>query len=199
MTHGIISAVGRDLDTGLGYLIVDVLQTDAALNPGNSGGPLFNSKGEIVGVNTAGETATSSGVNYAVPSDTLTRELPSIIATGTYKHPYIGISGTDVTQGVRSAMELPNGTYGILITTVIQGGPSDQAGLRGGTNVVVVDGVQLSIGGDVITGADGHAVKSFYDLIVYNERNKKPGENLTLTILRNNSPLDIIVKLGERP
>ena len=199
MTHGIISAVGRELDEGAGYLIVDVLQTDASLNPGNSGGPLFNSMGEVVGINTAGETPTSSGVNFAVPSDTVTRELPSLIATGGYTHPYLGISGVDVTQGVISAMSLPKGTYGTLVISVVAGGPSDKAGLRGGTSTVVVDGAPLPVGGDVITGADGHAMKFFYSLMVYIERNKKPGDVMTLSILRNNAPMTIVVTLGARP
>jgi S1-C subfamily serine protease len=199
MTHGIISAVGRELDEGVGYLIVDVLQTDASINPGNSGGPLFNSLGEVVGVNTAGETQTSSGVNFAVPSDTVTRELPSLIAVGSYTHPYIGISGTDITPGVISAMNLPKGTYGTLVISVVSGGPSDKAGLRGGTSTMTVDGALLSVGGDVITGVDGHSIKSFYNLIVYLERNKKPGDSLTMNILRNNIAMNVIITLGARP
>ncbi|MGD0803451.1 MAG: trypsin-like peptidase domain-containing protein [Candidatus Bathyarchaeia archaeon] len=199
MTEGIISAVGRELDEGAGYLIVDVLQTDAALNPGNSGGPLFNSNGEVVGMNTAGATSTSSGVNFAVPSDTITREVPSLISTGSYSHLYLGISGYDVTPGVVSAMNLLQGTYDTLIISVVPGGPSDKAGLRGGTNTAIVDGAPLSIGGDVITGADGHPLKFFYNLMVYIERNKKPGDTITLNILRNNTPSNIVVTLGVRP
>ena len=199
LTQGIISAVGRTLDEGAGYLIVDVLQTDAAVNPGNSGGPLLNSLGEVVGINTAGATSTSSGLNFAVPSDTVTREAPSLIATGSYSHPYLGISGVDVTRGVVSAMNLPAGTYGTLVTSVVSGGPSGNAGLRGGTNTVTVDGAPLSIGGDVITGADGHPLKTFYNLMVYIERNKKPGDTVTFNILRNNNPTNIAVTLGVRP
>jgi S1-C subfamily serine protease len=199
MTQGIISAVGRELDEGVGYVIVDVLQTDAALNPGNSGGPLFNSAGEVVGMNTAGATSTSSGVNFAVPSDTITREIPSLMATGSYTHAYLGISGYDVTPGVVSAMSLPKGTYGALVVSVVSGGPSDKAGLKGGTSTVTVDGAPLTIGGDVITGVDGHAVKFFYNLMVYIEHNKKPGDTITVSILRNNTPMSIVVTLGTRP
>ncbi len=199
MTQGIISAVGRELDEGIGYVIVDVLQTDAAVNPGNSGGPLFNSMGEVVGINTAGATSTSSGVNFAVPSDTITREIPSLIATGSYTHAYLGISGYDVTPGVVSAMSLPKGTYGTLVVSVVSGGPSDKAGLKGGTRTVTVDGAPLTIGGDVITGVDGHPVKFFYNLMVYIERNKRPGDTITLSILRNNAPMNVVVTLGTRP
>ncbi len=198
MTQGIISAVGRELDEGSGYVIVDVLQTDAAVNPGNSGGPLFNSKGEVVGINTAGATSTSSGLNFAVPSDTITREIPGLIATGGYNHPYLGIYGVDVTRGVVSAMSLPAGTYGTLVVSVISGGPTEKAGIRGGTNTATVDGAPLTIGGDVITGADGHALKTFYSLMVYIERNKKPGDAITLNILRN-TPSNVLVTLGVRP
>jgi S1-C subfamily serine protease len=199
MTQGIISAVGRELDEGNGYLIVDVLQTDAALNPGNSGGPLFNSAGEVVGMNTAGATSTSSGVNFAVPSDTITREIPSLIATGSYTHAYLGLSGADVTLGVVSVMSLPKGTFGTLVVSVVPGGPCDKAGIRGGTRTVTVDGAPLTIGGDVITGVDGHPMKFFYNLMVYIERNKKPGEIITLNVLRNNASMNIVVTLGARP
>jgi len=192
MTEGIVSAVGRQLDEGAGYLIVDVLQIDAAVNPGNSGGPLFNAEGEVVGITTAGATSTSSGVNFAVPSDTITRELPGLLSTGGYSHPYLGISGVDVTRGVISAMGLPAGTYGTLVVSVAPGGPSAKAGLRGGTTTAMVDGAPLTIGGDVITGADGHPLKFFYNLMVYIERNKKPGDTITLNIIRNNAPTTVV-------
>jgi S1-C subfamily serine protease len=199
LTQGIISAVGRTLDEGAGYLIVDVLQTDAAVNPGNSGGPLLDSQGEVVGINTAGATSTSSGLNFAVPSDTITREIPSLISTGGYNHPYLGISGVDVTRDVVSAMNLPAGTYGTLVTSVVSGGPSDKAGIKGGTTTVTVAGSPLTIGGDVIIGADGHLLKTFYNLMVYIERNKKPGDVITFNILRNNASMNISVTLGTRP
>lgn len=199
ITQGIISAKGRELDEGQGYLIVDVLQTDAAINPGNSGGPLLNLKGEVVGINTAVPSQTSTGIGFAVPSDTIAREVPSLISKGGYDHPFLGITGVDVDQGVIDAMGLPRGSHGTLVVTVVSGGPADKAGLRGGTRTATVDGAPLSVGGDVITSADGHPLKFFYDLMVYIERNKKPGDQLILGIIRNGSSMTVTVTLGVRP
>ena len=199
LTSGIVSAVGRQMDSTGNYPIVDVIQTDAAINPGNSGGPLLNMSGEVVGINTAIPTETSRGIGFAVPSDTITRELPSLISKGSYDHAYLGMTGQDVTPGIVDAMALPAGTHGTLVVEVVSGGPSAKAGLRGGTRTATVDGVSISIGGDVITVADEVAMKNFYDLIVYIQRHKKPGNNLTLSVLRNNTPMSVNVTLGTRP
>ncbi len=199
LTSGIVSAVGRQMDSTGNYPIVDVIQTDAAINPGNSGGPLLNMNGEVVGINTAIPTETSRGIGFAVPSDTIARELPSLISKGSYDHPYLGITGQDVTPGIIDAMGLPAGTHGTLIVAVFTPGPSARAGLRGGTRTATVDGASISIGGDVITSADGIAMKNFYDLIVYLQRNKRPGSTVTLSILRNNTPMSVVVTLGTRP
>ncbi len=186
LTHGIVSAVERQMDSQGNYPIVDVIQTDAAINPGNSGGPLLNMAGEVVGINTAIPSDTSRGIGFAVPSDTITRELPSLLSKGSYDYPYLGIEGRDVTPDVIAAMNLPAGTHGTLIVSVTSNGPADKAGLKGGTRTATIDGANVSVGGDVITAVDGTSMKNFYDLIVYLQRNKKPGDMITLTILRNN-------------
>ena len=110
MTSGIISALGRELTAG-NYAIVDIIQTDAAINPGNSGGPLVNLMGEVIGMNTA-IISESTGVGFAVPSNTILREIPSLLAIGTYEHAYIGITGVDVTPSIISEMSLPSDTKG---------------------------------------------------------------------------------------
>jgi len=199
LTQGIVSALGREMDSGSGYMIVDVIQTDAPINPGNSGGPLLNSAGEVVGINTATVSGSSNGIGFAVSSDTVAREVPSLILKGTYDQPYVGISGTDVIPGLISTMGLPSGTHGTLVMTVASGGPAEKAGVKGGTRTVVVDGAQTRVGGDVITGADGSTLKTFYDLLVYVQRNKHPGDTITLNILRNGSTVDVLVVLGVRP
>jgi S1-C subfamily serine protease len=155
--------------------------------------------GEVVGINTAIPTDTSRGIGFAVPSDTIARELPSLISTGTYQHPYVGIQGQDVTPGVVEAMNLPVGTHGTLIVEVTAFGPSDKAGLRGGTTTQTIDGASIKIGGDVIVSADSIQMKSFYDLIVYLQRNKRPDSSLSLGILRNGASMDVVVTLGTRP
>jgi S1-C subfamily serine protease len=176
-----------------------VIQTDAAINPGNSGGPLLNLNGEVVGINTAIPTDTSRGIGFAVPSDTIARELPSLLATGTYQHPYLGIIGQDVTPGIVEAMNLPAGTHGTLVIEVTVLGPSANVGLRGGTTTQTIDGAPIKIGGDVVVSADGTPMKSFYDLIVYLQLNKRPDSKLTLGIIRNGAPMDVVVTMGIRP
>ncbi|MDP2899515.1 MAG: trypsin-like peptidase domain-containing protein [Candidatus Bathyarchaeota archaeon] len=198
LTSGIISALGREMDSASGYPIVDVIQTDAAINPGNSGGPLLNMRGEVVGINTAIPSQTSTGIGFAVPSNTIARELPSLIATGKYDQVYIGIQGIDVTPGIISTMGLPTGTHGTLLTSVTRGSPADVAGLRGGTSFVNVDGVLTPIGGDVITAADGTEMKGIYDLILYLQRNKRPGDTMSLSVIRGGTLLAVSVTLGIR-
>ena len=201
ITAGIVSALGRELEATGGYQIVDVIQVDAAINPGNSGGPLVNLKGQVVGVNTAIITATGTfaGVGFAIPSDTVKRELPDLIANGTYKHPWIGISGIDVNLAIAQYIGLEK-PQGFLIIDVIQGSPADQVGLQGGNETVTIDGQEILIGGDVIVGIDNQTVRKHNDLLVYMERNKRPGDHITLTLIRNGLQLDPIdLELGERP
>ena len=134
-----------------------------------------------------------------VPSDTILRELPSLLSKGTFEHPYLGIQGQDITPGIIEAMKLPTGTHGTLIVDVTANGPSDKAGLKGGTTTKSIDGVSIKIGGDVIISADGMQMKNFYDLIVYLQRNKRPGMTVNLSIIRNGAPMNIVVDLGTRP
>lgn len=203
MTAGIVSAVGRQMEATGRYAIVDVVQTDAAINPGNSGGPLLNMKGEVVGMNTAilSETRQFSGIGFAIPSDTVDREVPYLIENGEYVHPYLGISGppSGLTPSINKEMGLDESTRGALISDVINGGPADQAGLRGGTREKDIEGVVLNIGGDVIIDVDGLTVKDLNDLVVYMERNKRPGDTVTFTIIREKSMMEVDVVLGERP
>lgn len=200
MTTGIVSAINRQMDSSAGYPIVDIIQTDAAINPGNSGGPLLNINGEVIGMNTAiiAEAQQSSGIGFAIPSNTIKREIQNLIATGSYEHPLLGIQGIDISPSIVTEMKLPTGTRGTLVSDVTKLGPSDTAGLKGGNKVVSIDGVTVNVGGDVITGADGKTMKMFYDLIFYIQRTKKPGDTIILQIIRDGSPKDITVTLGKR-
>jgi S1-C subfamily serine protease len=196
ITAGIVSQVGRELSTSGGYEIVDVIQTDAAINPGNSGGPLVNMMGEVIGMNTA-IVSGSTGVGFAIPSDTIKRELQSLITSGKYEHPWLGIQGTDVDPDIASAIGL-NYTYGVLITAVVSGGPADIAGLKGGTTTMNIGGTSVRVGGDVIVALDGLKISSLNDLLVYLERNKHSGDTVTLTIIRSSQKLTKQVVLGVR-
>lgn len=197
ITAGIVSQVGRELSAPGGYKIVDVIQLDAAINPGNSGGPLVNMMGEVIGMNTA-IVSESTGVGFAIPSDTIKRELPSLLANGKYAHSWLGISGTDVNPDIAEAIGL-NYTYGILITDLVTGGPAETAGLRGGDKTKRIGGILYKVGGDVVVGLDGVRTRNLNDLSVYLERNTKPGDKITLTIVRSDQKLAKEVILGERP
>ncbi|KYH36367.1 MAG: trypsin [Candidatus Bathyarchaeota archaeon B23] len=201
MTIGVVSALSRQMRAPGGFVIVDVIQTDAAINPGNSGGPLLNMRGEVVGMNTAIVSGTGqfAGIGFAIPIDTIKRELPSLLEEGVYHHPYLGISGTDIKPGIAEAMGLDPSTRGCLIVEVVEGGPADEAGLRGGTTEAVIDGSRVRIGGDIIIGVDGHSIRQFYDLVLYMERHKKPGDKALLTIIREGKTMEVEVTLGARP
>jgi S1-C subfamily serine protease len=185
ISGGIVSQLERDLDAPGNYKIIDVIQVDAAINPGNSGGPLMNTQGEVVGVNTA-IIQGSVGVGFAIPSDTVSREVPHLIQTGEYRHPWIGISAVNLDPDVADELDL-NITKGTLVVTVVADSPAEAAGIKGGTE------------GDVIVGIDNIDVRKLIDVLVYIERTKNPGDTVTLTIIRNGEILDIDVTLGERP
>jgi len=201
MTVGVVSALSRQMRAPRGFVIVDVIQTDAAINPGNSGGPLLNMRGEVVGMNTAIVSGTGqfAGIGFAIPIDTIKRELPDLIEKGTYEHPYLGIEGMDVTPAIAEAMGLDPSTRGCLIVEVVEGGPAEKAGLRGGTTDAIIDGSRVKVGGDIIIGVDGYVVRQFYDLVLYMERHKRPGDKAVLTILREGKIIDVEVTLGARP
>jgi S1-C subfamily serine protease len=170
------------------------------VNPGNSGGPLVNLKGQVVGVNTAiqSETGSFTGIGFAIPSDTVKREIDDLIETGTYKHPWLGVSALDVDIAIADAMGLEQ-PQGVLIVDVTEGSPAEQAGLRGADQNVTLGGQITPIGGDVITGIDGLHTRIMADLVVYMERNTRPGDSVVFEIIRDEQELSLTVTLGERP
>ncbi len=200
ITAGIVSALGRDLEAPGHYRIVDIIQVDAAINPGNSGGPLVNLEGQVVGVNTAiiSGSGTFAGVGFAIPSDTVRRELPDLIAAGQYKHPWVGIAGIDVNLAIAQYIGLEK-PQGFLVIDVVSDSPAEDVGLKGGNQTVVIDGIEIKIGGDVIVGIDGLNVRTLNDLVVYTERNKRPGDIVSLAIIRDGQEMTKSLTLGERP
>jgi S1-C subfamily serine protease len=200
LTVGIVSSLQRTLDATGGYVIIDIIQIDAAVNPGNSGGPLVNIKGQVVGLNSAiqSETGTFTGIGFAIPSDTVKREIDDLIENGEYSHPWLGISAFEVNIALADAIGLEK-PQGLLVVNVTSGSPADKAGLRGGSEVTIIDGLEFNLGGDVITEVDGVPVITMADLAVYLERNTKPGDSIELGVIRDGQQLMLMVKLGERP
>jgi len=200
MTFGIISQVGRTIteSTAGNYAIADVLQFSAPINPGNSGGPLLDTDGNVIGITTA-TVSNSQGLGFAIPSDTILRELPSLVATGSYNsHPYLGIQGTDMTPYIASAAGM-NVTYGWLVESVTPGGPAAKAGIRGGNQQLQTVEGQITIGGDLIIAINGTRITNGDALSSYLEENTMPGQTVALTIVRDNHTLTINVVLGTRP
>ena len=200
MTSGIISQMGRLLPSDSGFQIPDVIQTDAAINPGNSGGPLLNMRGEIVGINTAIQSTTGefTGVGFAIPSQTVAKIVPTLISDGEYKHPWIGISGTDVDLEMANVMGLEN-TLGFLIITVVEDSPASDAGLIGSNKMIEVEGREYSIGGDVIMSVDGIDVRKIDDILIHLQRGKAVGDEMVLEILRDGRTTNVTILLQERP
>ena len=200
MTSGIVSQLGRLLPSGLGYSIPDVIQTDAAINPGNSGGPLLNMRGEIVGINTAIQSATGefTGVGFAVPSQTIAKIVPSLIENGKYHHTWMGISGRDIDPDLAKVLNLKD-AVGFLVITVVENSPAAKAGIHGSDETVQVEGVNYPIGGDIILSVDGKQVRKIDDILIHLQRVKSVGDEMVLEILREGRTTNITIILEERP
>lgn len=200
MTSGIVSQLGRLLPSGSGYSIPDVIQTDAAINPGNSGGPLLNMRGEVVGINTAIQSATGefTGVGFAVPSKTIAKIVPSLISKGEYDHPWIGISGRDIDPDLAKILNLKD-AVGFLVINVIEDSPAAKAGIRGSDGTIAIEGVNYPKGGDVILSVDGIEVRKIDDILIHLQRAKSIGDEMVLEILRDGRTTNITITLQERP
>lgn len=200
MTSGIVSQLGRLLPSDLGFSIPDIVQTDAAINPGNSGGPLLNMRGEIVGINTAIQSVTGefTGVGFAVPSQTIAKIVPSLIADGKYEHPWIGISGRDIDPDIANVLNLDD-TVGFLVIQVVDDSPASKAGLRGSNNVVEFEGVEYAVGGDIILSVDGQDVRKIDDILIYLQRAKSVGDEMILDVLRDGRTTSFTITLEQRP
>ena len=184
LTTGVVSATGRTIteDTAGGYAIANIIQTSTPINPGNSGGPLLNSVGNVVGI-TAAIVSDSQGLGFAIPSNTILREISALIRTGSYNgHSYLGVTGEDMSYSTAKEMG-SNVTYGWRIATVAALGPSNG---------------KLAVN-DIIIAMNGQTIKNNDDLASYLEENTIPGDNLVLTVERANSQIPITITLGTRP
>ena len=201
MTAGIVSQLGRLLPSqDTGFSIPDVIQTDAAINPGNSGGPLLNIKGEVVGINTAIQSAIGefTGIGFAIPSKTVSKIAPQLIEEGEYHHPWVGISGRDIDPDLAKILNLKD-AKGFLIVTVVEKSPADKAGLIGSSKTKEIDGVTYQVGGDVILSVDGKPVRKIDDILIHLQREKSVGDEMVLEILRDGRNTNFVILLEERP
>ncbi len=187
ITSGIVSALHREMTAPNNFTINDSIQTDAAINHGNSGGPLLNMRGQVVGVNAQieSESGGNDGVGFAIPSNTVRSIVSQLIETGEVEHAYLGITMVTTQDGV-------------AVTEVKPGTPADDADIQPATDMTTVDGEQVPTGGDVIVAFDGKPVSSSADLQSAVD-GKKPGDQVSLTVVRDGQRKTIDVTLGTRP
>ena len=213
MALGIISGLGRNLRSAelidsnapVGFQNPSIIQTDTPVNPGNSGGPLLNSEGEVMGVTTAirSESGIFQGVGFAVPANTIRRVVPDLIENGRVSYAWMGISvqpednGYSV-AGLAEPLNLPV-DQGVLLRGVTIGGPADEAGLRGGLRTVQVRGQAVCIGGDIIVAINGEFVATMDELVSYLISNTRPNDRVNLLIVRGAETFQVSVVLRERP
>jgi len=199
VTAGIVSALQRDITAPNGYTIDKVIQTDAPINRGNSGGPLLNARGEVIGVNSQieSETGGNVGIGFAVPVNTVKEVVSQIKQTGKVEHAYLGVQMQAIDEQLAETFKLP-AEEGVLIVSVVEGSPADEAGLKGGDKEVIVSGASYVLGGDIVTRADEQAVATPDDLR-RKIMEKDPGDSITLDIHRGDSQRTVSVTLGRQP
>jgi 2-alkenal reductase len=202
LTVGVVSATGRSIDSlaSGGFAVSNAIQTDASINRGNSGGPLFDAGGRVIGINAQIEssTGTNEGVGFAIPIDLARRSLDQLLRTGTVRYAYIGIGSQDVTPGIAERFGL-GAKRGALVTRVEDGSPAAVAGLRGGQRTEVFNGLDVTLGGDVIVAIDGTAIEGADDVSRLVTTELEPGQKVNFTVVRGSRRLTIPVTLGNRP
>ncbi|MGH9723614.1 MAG: S1C family serine protease, partial [Candidatus Acidiferrales bacterium] len=185
LTTGIVSSLGRTVQTSENTFIDEAIQTDAAINRGNSGGPLLDSQGRVIGINSAiyAPTGTTAGIGFAIPINTARRVAHDLITNGRVRRATLGAEGRALWPGLAEALHL-SVTQGILIERVTPGGPAAQAGIHGGNKSVLAGLQELRTGGDVLIAVDGKAITSQLDLNLLLNRSE-PSDTITLTIIRD--------------
>ncbi|PYU30557.1 MAG: hypothetical protein DMG28_18655 [Acidobacteria bacterium] len=198
LTTGVVSALGRTVQTGQTTFIDEAIQTDAAINRGNSGGPLLNSRGEVIGINTAIFTpsGTTAGIGFAIPINTAKLIAQDLINTGRVHRAFLGVEVRALSPGLAEALNLPV-EEGLLIERVTPGGPAERAGLRGGNRAVVAGMRRILIGGDVLVAIDDQKLATQLDLNMFMNK-KRPGDVVTVTAYRGQKKMEVRVTLAER-
>jgi S1-C subfamily serine protease len=211
MTFGIISAIGRSIPANgqsdflpggqPSYTIPDVIQTDAPVNPGNSGGVLLDLDGNLLGVPSQIESPVraSAGVGFAIPAAIVKQVVPALIESGEFEHAWIGISGGTLTPELAEAMDLPATQRGALVSAVTEGSPAEKAGLVGSSKDATINGQQVKVGGDVIIGIAGQEVNEFDDLVTYLAREGKVGDTVELAVIRDGKETTVSLTFAARP
>jgi S1-C subfamily serine protease len=198
VTRGIVSALQRQIQAPNGFTIDKVIQTDAAINRGNSGGPLLDALGRVIGVNAqiGSNTGGNVGIGFAIPVNTVKKVVRELRESGRVEHAYLGVTMHPIEDRVAELFNLPK--EGVLVANVVPGSPADEAGLEGGDTEVVVEGESYVIGGDVVTKADGRPVTSPDELSALISA-KEPGDRIELEVVRGNETMTISVTLGRQP
>ena len=197
LTTGVVSSLGRTVQTGENTYIDEAIQTDAAINRGNSGGPLLNSRGEVIGINSAiySPSGTTAGIGFAIPINTARRVAADLIEHGRVRRATLGVEGRTLWPDLAQALGL-SVQHGVLIESVTPDGPAAKAGVRGGSRTVLAGLRELRVGGDVIVGVNGEQVNSRSDLNLLLNR-ARPGDAATLSIIRDGRKMQVRVTLGE--
>jgi S1-C subfamily serine protease len=199
LSVGVVSATDRSVRSLTDFQIEEAIQTDASINPGNSGGPLLDAAARVIGINQQIETrsGSNSGVGFAVPISAVKRSVEQLREDGEVSYAYIGVSTQALYPQLAEHLDLDTVTGG-LIADVVPGGPADDAGLRGGERNIRFQAQRVKTGGDVILSVDGHRVTLPTDLASF-IADHRPGDEVTLRILRDGEREDVDVTLGERP
>lgn len=206
LTVGVISALGRTIQSPDGRFIGEAIQTDAAINPGNSGGPLLNLRGEVIGVNSQiiSPSRASAGIGFAVPSNTVQRVVPQLIAHGRYLHPWLGVRTLSLSAPIAEALRKAGAPVpvdsGLLVVEAVPGSPASRAGIRGGNRIVVVGNYRIPVGGDIIVAINGTPVTNFEQLTVYLETQTQVGDTVRVAVVRPDGIEEVVeVTLEARP
>lgn len=202
LTQGIVSAINRTIDSpNQQFKIRGAIQTDAAVNPGNSGGPLLNAFGEVVGINSqiASNSGSFAGIAFAIPSNTVKEIVGQIEKSGKASHPWLGIGGIEVGKDMAKLLKLPV-DHGVMIAQVVPGSPAEKAGLKAGSQSLVNSqtGQRIPVGGDIIGKIDTISVLTMDDILNFVEKHKV-GDRVTLEVYRGKEKKQVTFALGERP
>jgi S1-C subfamily serine protease len=200
LSEGVVSATKRSIDSLTSdFNLVDAIQTDASINHGNSGGPLFDARGRVIGINAQirSTSGNAEGVGFAVAINSAKRSMEQLIASGSVSYAFVGVETEDLTPALAKRFDYPV-AHGAVITGVLKGSPAAAAGLRGGSDTEDVLGIEFVRGGDVIVAIDGHPVQSSEDIVRIVTETLSPGQVAHFTVRRGNNTRRIAVRLGER-